>query len=488
MADPNTKGPPLTESSGPGLRRALGLREAVALGVGGTVGGGIFVLVGVAADRAGPAALVAFALAFTASLLIALPYAELACRLPLAGGGYAFVRHALGPQWGFLMGWGYWGAYVLISGYVTIGFGGYLHSVTGLPPPAGALLLVALCTAVNLLGVKLSGRAQAVVVLVAVVGLAGFVVWGLPGVELGLLQPFAPSGATGVFLAALVAFLAFGGFDMVAAAGEEVRQPERTLPRAILITLVAVLGLYLLVAFVALGTVAAERLGGSAAPLAEAAQVFGGATGRRLLVFSALLTTAATANAVLVVTSRIVFGMARDGLLPQRLAAIASSTGAPWTAVLLNGVLLAAVGGFGTVTFAATAGGFLYVLHFVPPLVALVVLRRAGEGQRPAFVTPAPRVVIPLAFAGTAVLIVASGRTGITFGTAWLAVGLVLYRLHLASGTRPPAGGARGAAGTGPRPRPATGNRRRPGRDWRWRTRPWPTEAPRRPPRTDNRS
>jgi APA family basic amino acid/polyamine antiporter len=429
-----------TPASPPGLRRALGLPQAVALGVGGTVGGGIFVLVGVAAERAGPAALVAFGLAFMASLVIALPYAELACRLPLAGGGYAFVRQALGPHWGFLMGWGYWGAYLLISGYVTIGFGGYLESVTGIGFRWGALALVVACIAVNLLGIKMSGRTQALVVVVAVVGLAGFVAWGLPSVSLERLTPFAPFGMRGVFLAALVAFLAFGGFDMVAAAGEEILEPERNLPRAILLTLGGVLALYLLVAFVGLAIVPAAQLGASGAPLADAAQVFGGQAGRRLLVACALLTTAATANAVLVVTSRIAFGMARDGLLPRRLGAVHQATGAPWAAVLLSGAPIAAGAGLGTVTFAAQAGGFLYVLHFIAPLIALVALRRRDPDARPRFQTPVPRLVLPLAFVASVALIVASGATGISFGLAWLAAGFLVYGIQLATRRRAAAG------------------------------------------------
>src|SRR6266571_201173 len=136
------------------LRRVLNLREAVALGIGGTIGGGIFVLVGTAIGQAGPGAVLSFALAFLASLLIALPYAELACRYPLAGGGYAFARAVLGRHWGFFMGWDYWGAYLFISGYVTLGFGSYLHSLLGIPPLFGALGLITCCTIINLLGVK----------------------------------------------------------------------------------------------------------------------------------------------------------------------------------------------------------------------------------------------------------------------------------------------------------------------------------------------
>lgn len=429
---------PQAPESRAGLRRELGLREAVAIGIGGTVGGGIFVLIGLAGGKAGPAALIAFLLAFSASLLIALPYAELACRIPLAGGGYAFARQVLGQHWGFAMGWIYWGAYVFLSGYVTLGFGGYLHAATGFPVTAGAVLLVAASTVVNLLGVKVSGWAQTVVIAVAVAGLAGFAVWGLPHVSIARMTPFAPHGVNGIFTAALVAFLSFGGFDMVAAAGEEIKQPERNLPRAIGLTLGIVLGLYLLVAVVALGTVSSARLGASASPLADAASFFGGSAARHLIVSCALLTTAATANAILVVTSRTVFAMARDRLLPAPLAAVHGRTGAPWAAILINAVLLCAVAVAGTISISSSTGGFLYVLHFLLPLIALARLRRGpktggpdsttpGAPARPAFSTPLPWLVLPLAFVCSVGLLVASGPTGAAIGSAWLAVGALLW-------------------------------------------------------------
>jgi APA family basic amino acid/polyamine antiporter len=404
----------------------LGLREAVALGIGGTIGGGIFVLVGTAVGAAGPGALLSFGIAFLAALMIALPYAELACRYPLAGGGYAFAQAVLGRHWGFLMGWAYWGGYLFISGYVTLGFGGYLHALTGFPTVAGAIALVAFGVVINLAGVRLSGRVQTVVVALALAALFAFGLFGLPHVQLNRFTPFLPHGVAGVVSASLIAFLAFGGFDMVAAAGEEITTPERNLPLAIILTLVGVLGLYLLVTFVAIGLLSWLDLGRSSAPLADAVVGFAGSAGRLLIAIAALFTTAATGNAVLVVTSRISFAMARDGLFPSFVARVHRGNGAPWAAVLLCGVLLAVVAMSGSVAFVASVGGFLYVLAFLFPLVAVMILRIRGVG-RPRFRTPLIPVVLPLAFAGCFGLLFASGRTGFLVGLVWLAVGLASY-------------------------------------------------------------
>ena len=361
------------------LQRSLGLRAAVALGVGGTIGGGIFVLIGNAAMLAGPSALLAFGLAFVVALLIALPYAELACRYPTAGGGYAFVREVLGQEWGFLMGWVFWGSYVFISGYVTLGFGGYLSALTGIPSLLGALGLVAVCTLINVVGVKLSGQVQQAIIVLALAGLSGFVLLGMPSISVTYFHPWMSHGMAGVMSATLMAFLAFGGFDMVAAAGEEVARPERNLPLAILLTLGIVLFVYLAVAFVALGTLGWHGLGQSSAPLADAARIFLGRNGEKGIALVAVLTTAATGNAVLVVTSRICFAMARDGLLPGALARVRGNAGVPWAATLLSAGMLGVVALTGSLRLATAIGGCLYVLHFIPSLFVLVSLRKRDD-------------------------------------------------------------------------------------------------------------
>src|SRR5689334_21711482 len=150
QADKNEEHPAIKQS-GIQLRRVLGLRETVALGIGGTIGGAIFVLLGVAIRQAGPGVLLSFSLAFLTTLFIALPYIELACRYPLAGGSYAFIREVLGHHCGFGMGWVYGGAYLFISGYVSLGFGAYLRALLGVPQLVGTLTLILVIVVINLI-------------------------------------------------------------------------------------------------------------------------------------------------------------------------------------------------------------------------------------------------------------------------------------------------------------------------------------------------
>ncbi len=391
-------------------------------------------LIGAASGIAGPAVLVSFVLAFLASLCIALPYAELACRYPLAGGGYAFTYSVFGRNWGFFMGWGYWGAYLFISGYVTLGFGGYLHALTGIPVAAGAVALVAFCVVLNIAGIKISGRTQTIIITVAILSLTGFSLLGLPKISQTNLVPFFPNGITGVFLATLLCFLAFGGFDMVAAAGEEIKNPRRNLPFAIILTLVVVLALYLIVTYVAVGLLPWRTLASSKAPLFLAGSnsiepIFG----PTFVALAAVLTTAATGNAVLVVTSRVTFAMSRDGVFPKSLSLVSRSNGAPWASIICCGIIMGIVAMFGSMALVTAIGGFLYVVHFMFPLAAIIKLRRKEtklteqkEAVR-SFRMPAPYVVLPIAIVFASMLLLASGKTGILHGSSWLALGALLY-------------------------------------------------------------
>jgi basic amino acid/polyamine antiporter, APA family len=429
------------------LRQTMRLRETVALGVGGTIGGAIFILVGRAINQAGPlGALLSFVLAFLASVVIALPYAELACRYPLAGGGYAFVQAVLGRYSGFVMGWVYAGSWFFIGGYASRGFGQYLQQLffgkeprilSGTFPIIGALSLIVGIVLVNLAGGRFFARVQKGIVLLAVVTMIGYGVASLYSAVIGLhdadISRFSlslPHGISGILEVTPFAFLALAGFDMVATAGEEVEKPKRTLPLAILLTLGIVLLLYLLVTAATAAVLPPSALG-SLSPLSDAADQLFGRPGQQLIAFAAVLTIAATVNAVLVATSRITFAMARDGLLPPFLAHVHPSANVPRVAVLTNGAILALIAlstlsGPDAVLLLGKVGNFLYVLQFVFPLAALVVLRRRSK-MVPSFHTPAPYLVLPLAFGGCLLLLYASGQGGIEIGLGWLTGGLLIF-------------------------------------------------------------
>jgi APA family basic amino acid/polyamine antiporter len=184
--------------------------------------------------------------------------------------------------------------------------------------------------------------------------------------------------------------------------------------------------LYVLVTLAALGALPWQLLGASSVPLADAATGVFGPTGAQLVSVAALLTTATTANAALVVGSRVIFAMGRDGLLPRNLGRVHPRTGAPWPALVLTGACLAAVAACGSTALSAGVGGFLYALHYVLPLIGLIRVRMHG-GPRPAFVTPAIWLVLPLALGGCGLLLGASGVSGALGGAGWISLGLTVW-------------------------------------------------------------
>ncbi|HEY7414389.1 MAG TPA: APC family permease, partial [Ktedonobacteraceae bacterium] len=215
------------------------------------------------------------------------------------------------------------------------------------------------------------------------------------------------------------------GFDIVATTGEEVKNPKRTLPLAILSTLGIVLLLYLLVTAATAGTLSGHQLN-TKTPLADAARQLFGTTGQQLIAIAAILTTAASGNALLAATSRITFAMARDGLLPRFLTYLHPSTRAPWIAIIANGVIFSLFALTDSISLLAAIGSALYVLQFIFPLAALAIVRYRSKTV-PSFRIPTPHLILPLAFGGCLLLLFASGQKGIEASLGWLAVGLIIH-------------------------------------------------------------
>ncbi|HEX9708559.1 MAG TPA: APC family permease, partial [Candidatus Thermoplasmatota archaeon] len=322
-----------------GLSRSLGLFDVTLIGVGAMIGAGIFVLTGIAADIAGPAVLLAFALNGLVTLLTAMTYAELGSALPEAGGGYLWVKHALGDLQSFIAGWMSWFAHAVAGALYALGFGSYawvmleeyLHFVAPTPGSGPVVLSVAvtfLFLYINYRGARATGRAGNIVTLAKLAIILLFIVGGLFAIgvhpeRLDSFEGFFADGWTAVLAAMGLTFIAFEGYEIIAQAGEEVRDPRKNIPRAIFLSLLIVVPFYILTAFAAIGAVVPPAGAGSSAEyigsagelgLLRAAEQFmplGGA----LLIIGALVSTMSALNATTFSSTRVAFAMGRDRIL-----------------------------------------------------------------------------------------------------------------------------------------------------------------------------
>ena len=343
----------MSHSGGREPTASLSLLDATMVGIGAMIGAGIFVLTGLAVDISGPAAIVAFALNGGVTTFTALSYAELASAIPRNGGGYAYVREVFSAPVAFVMGWTRWFTYMIAGSLYALGFAsnfiewGHLYGID-LPGPAVgyALLAVAALVTLNALSTEASGKGETAITLVKIAILGVFVAFGLTAARTGEFDPLFSEGALAVLPAMGLTFIAFQGYDLIATVTEEVENPRVNIPRAILLSVVVTVIVYLLVVFVAIGTLGAEALGGAGeTAIAQAAEGFMPTfpvlgTGASLIAFGAVFSTISALNAVVIGSSRVAFAMGREGQLPARLGRFHHRYGTPLVAILASAVLM----------------------------------------------------------------------------------------------------------------------------------------------------
>ncbi|HZT46689.1 MAG TPA: APC family permease [Hyphomicrobiaceae bacterium] len=332
----------------PALERSLSLLQATLYGLGVTVGAGIYVLIGAAADRAGMHAPIAFVLAAVLMAFTAASFAELAGRLPVAAGEAAYVREGfrsdrLATAVGLLVV----GVSIAAAAAISVGSAGYVAVFLALPEKALIALVVVAMGAVAAWGINESVTFAGIMTVIEVGGLLVLVLAGVmsePGVVARLpeaLPSLADAAAlAGIAGTALLAVFAFLGFESLANVAEEVREPKRTLPRAILLTLAIAAVLYALVAWVSLVSVPTAELAQSKAPLALVFERLTGASPRTMSAIAIV----ATLNGVIVqiiMGSRVLYGLARQGSLPAWLGRVDALTRTPLLATLVaSGIVL----------------------------------------------------------------------------------------------------------------------------------------------------
>lgn len=426
------------------MERSLGLREALAIGVGTMVGAGIFVFPGLAAGRAGPASTLSFAIGAGIALLVALPTAELATAMPESGGVYHFVSRGLGPLAGTLVGLGQWCGLMFAAAFYLVGFGYYLSDTldrigvgVGEPTAIVGAATAALLTGISIAGTRKSGNLQNVIVgaLAAILGVflvyGGMDATGIFGAE-RIPEQFAPFGVLPVFTTAALVFTSYLGFAQIATVAGEIREPSRNLPRALVGSVLLVGTLYVLTIFVATSLLGSQRLAelGEVAIVDVARELLGPA-GAVALLAAGVFATLSSANASILSSSRTLYALSRDRLLPPGLDRISERFRTPHLALLLTGAPITALVLLGRVELLAEVASLLHlVMYGLVCLVLIRVRRSSPAGYRPDFECPGHPVVPALGAAASFGLIAFMQPLSVWIGGGVIAASLTWYVVY----------------------------------------------------------
>lgn len=457
------------------LKPSLSALHLVALGVGAIVGTGIYTLTGIGAGLAGPGVILSFALCGLICGCAALCYAEMATMMPVAGSAYAYSYAALGETLAWIVGWSLILEYTVAAAAVAVGWSSHVSAFLaaagwpipdwlshgmfacrqGLPLPAGlgeglfacraidlpAILIGGLVALLLVVGTRESATVNVALVLVKLSALLLFVVLAAPSFSPARFHPFAPYGLgahtdpdgvkRGVLAAAALVFFAFYGFDAVSTAAEETKNPARNLTIGIIGSMVLCTGIYIAVALAALGAASYLDISRTGAPLVHVLEMLHHAFAAQIVASAAIVALPTVILVLMYGQSRIWFVMARDGLLPQRLAALSRSRGTPATMTLVAGICvisLAATLPLDRIALLANAGT---LAAFIAVALSLLVMRFREPSRNRPFKTPFAFVVAPLCIAGC-VYLFSSGLQSYTqrWFLLWNAAGLVIYLIY----------------------------------------------------------
>lgn len=407
-------------SGGDELRRSLGVFDAVVIGLGSMIGAGIFAALGPAARAAGSGLLLGLAVAAVVAYCNATSSARLAARYPASGGTYVYGQKRLGDFWGYLAGWGFVVGKTASCAAMALTVGAYVWPAQA---HAVAVAVVVALTAVNYAGVQKSAWLTRIIVALVLAVLAAVIVAAI-GARTAGADPFRLTGATagGVVQAAGLLFFAFAGYARIATLGEEVRDPARTIPRAIPLALTIALAVYALVAVAALSVLGPARLAHSAAPLVETARAAGAHWLVPLVQAGAAVAAVGSLLALILGVSRTTLAMARDRHLPHPLAAVHPRTQVPHRAELAIGVVVAVLAATTDLRDAIGFSSFAVLIYYAVANASALSLRR-GEG-------PPPRVIPVVGLLGCVVLAFAMPRWSVLSGIAVLGIGVAAYTVR----------------------------------------------------------
>ena len=441
------------------LKKSLTWVHLIFLGVGAIVGTGILVLIGTAAGKAGPAMMLSFVIAGAICACAALAYAEVATMIPASGSAYTYTYVVFGELLAWFVGWSLILEYSLVVSAVSVGWSGYFSPLIGIPqelataPLLGgvfnfpAVFIIAVIAGLLIYGMRESATLNSIFVAIKMLALAMFVVVALSVFSADNFHPFMPYGfgksgppghEVGVMAAAAIIFFAFYGFDAIATAAEEAKNPGRDLAIGIVGSMVLCVLIYMAVAAAAIGAEPYGRFADSPEPLALILRDIGQPLAAKLLALSASVGLPTVILAFFYGQSRIFLAMSRDGLLPARLARLSGRRN-PVRITLFTAIVVGLLAGLVPLNDLVALANAGTLTAFIAVCAAMLAMRRRDPGAERKFRTPLPWVTGLIGILGCAYLFYSLPRNTQVWFVTWNVAGLFIYFLfasHSAHRTR----------------------------------------------------
>jgi amino acid transporter len=408
------------------------------MGIGGAVCAGVFVTLGYASTLAGTALIVAMILCGIINLFTMLSYAELGAALPSAGGEYTYAKASFGGFLSFLTGWFEWISNMFYSAFSSVGFAYLLSYVfPGINVPLVAVVTVAIFSLINVKGVKETGIIQTALVLVLLAILGAFVVYGfLASPTFSTIELQAPGGFLGVLKASAFIFVVYLGGEAIAVAQAEIKNPGKTIPRAIILSSLVLIVLYTTIAFVVFRFARPSDLAGQDSPLAYVAGQVLGPLGIAVITGAGIIAALTSVNTSIMAHSRVSYALARDGYFPKGFFRLHPRFCTPVLAILIGSVFTAAFAATGIVNFVTYATDFGFIIGFVFVNMSLIKLRSDKPHLKRPFKVPFYPLTPLLGILTSLLLLFFLEPSTLFVGAQLIVFGLVVYYVRMVKYSR----------------------------------------------------